>query len=160
MSTEPLFPRHLLSLVLLMTVAACAAMPSPPKASPDDPGQVTGGIETVQRILHPAGPTIRREWRQDQGSPVSRIQIANARSGQLLVGQTRLQRLPDGGWQITTGAGHVLRLATGSGAGSQAFAEGGRNWTLRVEKETLPILRPGVSTEGEPALDLLIEQSR
>jgi hypothetical protein len=147
-------PKSLLSMGLLFILSACTAPWASPSAPAVAPSPVVSGIETVQRILHPAGPTVRTEWRADERSAVSRIHIVNARSGQVLLGQTRLQRLNDGGWQISVGNAAPLRLNTPTGTNPQRFVDGGQNWEISVEQQHVPRVQPGVSTETEPALDL------
>jgi hypothetical protein len=149
----------LLPLSLLMGLAACAANPGavgPVPAAPQSAPQPVG-IETVQRTVHPSGPTVRREWRKDADAPVTRIQIANARSRHLLVGQARLQRLADGGWQVTPSEGTAVPLDTRPEAVAVAFFEAGQRWWLRVQQVRVPTVRPGIATEGEHALDLWME---
>ncbi len=151
-------PPSLLPLVLLLTLGACTATGAPSSGAAGGPVPGVGGIETVERTMHPAGPTVRTEWRAQALAPVSRIRMVNARSGQVLLGQTRLQRVGDGGWQISTGNAAPWRLNTQKSASPQTFVDGGQTWTLSVEQAHVPRVQPGLSTETEPALDLLLQR--
>lgn len=113
------------------------------------------GIETVTRTLHPAGPSVRHEWRLTATGPVQRIKLERARSGEWVLGQTRLMRDPNGVWAIVQADGQRRPLDT-SGV-PQTFNDSGKNWRVRVSAEEVPVHRPGIATEAEPSLNLSLE---
>lgn len=110
------------------------------------------GIATVTQAVHPAGPSVRREWRVTATGPVVRLELERARSGQWVIGQTRLIRNPDGAWSIVQADGQRQILDT-SGT-PQTFSDAGKNWRVRVTAEEVPVERPGIATETEPSLNL------
>jgi hypothetical protein len=137
--------------VALIPVVGCMSTHAESEAASASPA----GFETVTRTLHPAGPSVRHEWRFTANGPVQRIQLERARAGQIVLGQARLVRNPYGNWAIVQGDGQVRPLST-SGA-PQTFSDSGNLWEVRVSAEEIPVQRPGIATEAEPALNLTLE---
>jgi len=118
------------------------------------------GQETVQREFHPAGPTTIREWRVNSVEQPYRIAFERIRSGHLLVGKARLQRQYNGTWFVVLSSGTRVRLLGSKETKTKTlvtFAEDKRIWKVRVTNQELPVDRPGIATEAEPSLDMIIE---
>lgn len=141
----------LAALLLLSGANVLADASSPPQweRSP---------IETVTRDMHPAGPTIRHEWRPSANATPIRIEIEGARSGALLVGQIRLQHQVHGPWAmaVTTPAGEITQTIALSTRDPTHVKASGYRWKVEVLKETTVTPQPGIATEAEPSLDLRI----
>jgi hypothetical protein len=149
--------RHLVSSPSLLTMLlASLLLGASAHADIPPPKTVSEPIETVSRELHPAGPTIRKEWRHTAAASPYRIEFEGARSGQLLWEQTRLQRLPDGQWVVAFNrpaspprapvpldARHPTRLKVGNA-----------RWTIEILKESPIAPQAGIATEAEPSIDL------
>ena len=138
-------------LLASMTAGCAADNPQPSRA-------VTPSLETVVRYMHPAGPTTVRTWRSSADAPPYRIELQRARSGRLLIGQARLLNVPGGQWFIVNATGLKLPLPAETPSAALAFEESGQRWLVRVLKRDTPIATPGIATEGEASLDLLLER--
>lgn len=117
------------------------------------------GKETVTQELHPAGPTTRREWRGDQAEQPYRIQYDRIRSGQVLVGKARLIRGKNGAWYVESSNKKRLKLLGKSESMTttlKQFTEKKLVWRICVTGQEVPQVQPGVATESEPALDLVL----
>jgi hypothetical protein len=117
------------------------------------------GKETVTQTLHPAGPTTKREWRTDQAEQPYRIQYERIRSGQVLVGQAKLVQRKNGSWYVETSGKKRLMLVGKSERKTRTlktFTEEKHVWRICVINQEIPQVQPGVATESEPALDLVL----
>jgi hypothetical protein len=117
----------------------------------------------VTRELHPAGPTTRTERTKDHETEPYKIELIQARSGTRLLGQARLLRLPGGAWVVETTDGKQQDLPSVGKAPSQRVSlplENNLVWRVQLLHQYLPVIRPGIATEGEPALDLILERDR
>lgn len=117
----------------------------------------------VTRDLHPAGPTTRTEHTQNHETEPYKIELARARSGTRLVGKTRLLRSSGGIWVIETPDGRRQTLPSVSKIPAQSVSLPLENhvvWHVQLLRQYLPSVQPGVATEGEPALDLILERDR
>lgn len=117
------------------------------------------GKETVTQELHPAGPTTRREWRGDQAEQPYRIQYERIRSGQILVGQAKVVQRKNGSWYVETSSKKRVKLLGKSELKTRTlkkFTEKKQVWQICVTNQEIPQIQPGVATESEPALDLVL----
>lgn len=173
--------RPLLLLALLLTLTAgCVANPpavpvqGKPSSVPVVPNGPSGTMQaspstensstllpppdSVTRDLHPSGPTVVRTWGGSAQTPPDRIELTHARSGRRLVGQARLLRQAAGQWIVQNSAGIQQALRVDAPSSSVSFEESGQRWRVRVLKQSEPVTRPGIATEGEPNLDLVLER--
>lgn len=168
--------RPLLLALLLSLTAGCVAH-QPPAPVPGKPGGPTlpsgttqsgssTGIssaslpppDSVTRDLHPSGATVVRTWGGSAGAPPDRIELTHARSGRRLIGQARLLRQAAGQWVVQNSAGVQQALRVDAPSSSVSFEESGQRWRVRVLKQTEPVARPGIATEDEPNLELVLER--
>jgi hypothetical protein len=117
------------------------------------------GKETVTQELHPAGPTTRREWRGSQTEQPYRIQYERIRSGHVLVGQARLIHDKNGIWYVESSNKKRLKLLGKKERKTKTlkrFTEQKQVWRICVTQQDIPVIQPGVATESEPSLDLVL----
>lgn len=117
------------------------------------------GKETVTQELHPAGPSTRREWRGEQTEQPYRIQYERIRSGRVLVGQAKLIQGKNGVWYVESSNKKRLKLLGKSESKTttlKQFTEKKQVWRICVTGQEVPQIQPGVATESEPALDLVL----
>lgn len=181
MSSKPnrAHPPFLLALLLSLT-AGCVANPpaapvqGKPSSVPAVPSEPRGTTQTspsaetnstplpppdsVTRDLHPSGATVVRTWGGSAGAPPDRIELTHARSGRRLIGQARLLRQAAGQWVVQNSTGVQQALRVDAPSSSVSFEESGQRWRVRVLKQSEPVVRPGIATEGEPNLDLVLER--
>lgn len=167
--------RSLLLGLLLSLMAGCVANPPPPvqgkpggQVELNAPAQSSPSAASsnpslpppasVTRDLHPSGPTVVRTWRSSAEAQPDRIELTHARSGRRLVGQARLLRQSTGQWIIQTTAGEQLPVSGNVTPSTVIFEESDQRWRVRVLKQNEPVIRPGIATEGEPNLDLMLER--
>lgn len=136
--------------------ATNANAPSSPSA--DSSSASLPPPDSVTRDLHPSGPTVVRTWGGSAGTPPDRIELRHARSGRQLVGQARLQRQAAGQWFVQNSAGIQQTLRVDAPSSSVSFEESGQRWRVRVLKQSEPVAKPGIATEDEPNLDLVLER--
>ena len=99
-----------------------------------------------------------RTWRSSADTQPYRIEIQRARSGRLLIGQARLLNGPGGRWFIVSASGQKLPLPGNAQATAVTFEESGQRWKVRVLKQGIPVVTPGIAVEDEASLDLLLER--
>lgn len=117
----------------------------------------------VTRDLHPAGPTTRTEHTQNHETEPYKIELVRARSGTRLVGKTRLLRSSGGVWVVETPDGRQQALPSVRQTPTQSVSLALENnvvWHVQLLRQYLPGIQPGIATEGEPALDLILERDR
>ncbi|MDP1635874.1 MAG: hypothetical protein Q8L69_14485 [Gallionellaceae bacterium] len=117
------------------------------------------GKETVTQELHPAGPTTRREWRSSQAEQPHRIQYERIRSGHVLVGKARLVRDKNGIWYVESSCNKRIQLLGGNEEKTKTvktFTEERQVWKVCVTRQDIPLTQPGVATESEPSLELVL----
>lgn len=181
MSSKPNRALHPILLALLLSLTAgCVANPpaSPAQGNPSSVPAVPSGPsgttktgpsadssspslpppDSVTRDLHPSGPTVVRTWGGSAGTPPDRIELTHARSGRRLIGQARLLRQAAGQWFVQNSAGVQQALRVDAPASSVSFEESGQRWRVRVLKQSEPVAKPGIATEDEPNLDLVLER--
>jgi hypothetical protein len=116
-------------------------------------------LETVNQELSPAGPTKRHEWRLSADALPVRIAIDYLRAGSIVWGGARLVYGEKTGWVIVTSDKQSVPLQLPGGKPSNphcTFVEQGVRWHVSVVRQRFPVTRPGIATESEPALDLVI----
>ena len=121
------------------------------------PQDAVNDKETITQELHPAGLTIRREWRSSQAEHPYRIQYESIRSGHVLVGQARLFHDTSGIWYVESSNKKRLDLLGRNESKTKTlktFTEANQVWRIRVSRQEIPQTQPGVATESEPSLDL------
>jgi hypothetical protein len=153
--------RPLLLALLFSVTAGCVVNPPSPVQSGQGGGQNSAAMpppDTVTREFHPSGPTVVRTWRGSADAPPDRIELTHARSGRRLIGQARLLRQPGGPWFIETSTGDTLPLSGDAPSSTVTFEESAQRWRIRVLKQEEPVVTPGIATEGEPNLDLVLER--
>ncbi|EGI78600.1 hypothetical protein [Hylemonella gracilis] len=138
------------------TSATNASAPSGPSA--DSSSASLPPPDSVTRDLHPSGPTVVRTWGGSAGTPPDRIELTHARSGRRLIGQARLLRQAAGQWVVQNSAGFQQALRVDAPTSSVSFEESGQRWRVRVLKQSEPVAKPGIATEDEPNLDLVLER--
>ncbi|MFO6419737.1 hypothetical protein ACLBKS_06010 [Hylemonella sp. W303a] len=164
----------LLALLLSLTAGCVANPPAPVQGKPGEPATPNAAAQSspstassnsslpppdsVSRDLHPSGPTVVRTWGGSAQTPPDRIELTHARSGRRLVGQARLLRQGTGQWFIQTSAGEQLPVTGNVTPSTVIIEESGQRWRVRVLKQIEPVTKPGIATEDEPNLDLLLER--
>jgi hypothetical protein len=114
----------------------------------------------VTRDLHPAGPTTRTERSKGNETEPFQIELERARSGTWLL---RLLRLPGGAWVVDAADGkrHALPSVGEVPAKSVSIPmENKLVWRVQLLRQYLPVIQPGIATESEPSLDLILECDR
>lgn len=115
--------------------------------------------ETISKEISPAGPTTRRDWFKSNELLPTKIQYEYLRTGALIVGGARVFYVDGSGWKIITSDKREINLNISDlkhvRAGS-SFIEGHVRWYARVVGQHIPVEQPGLPTESEPALDLII----
>lgn len=117
----------------------------------------------VTRDLHPAGPTTRTERTKGNETEPFQIELERARSGTWLVGKARLLRLPGGAWVVDAADGkrHALPSVGEVPAKSVSIPMDNKLvWRVQLLRQYLPVIQPGIATESEPSLDLILERDR
>ena len=117
------------------------------------------GKETVTQELHPAGPTTRRELRSSQTEQPYRIQYERIRSGRVLVGFARLMHDKNGIWYVEPSNKKRLNLLGRDESKTKTlkkFTEEHQVWRVCVTRQETSQSQPGVATESEPSLDLVL----
>jgi hypothetical protein len=151
--------RQLLNCATLLLAALAAA--SPPMASAVAQDKVDTqrpqGIESVDRSMHPSGPSTKREWRLSPSSPAHWIEIDRLRAGPLLAGNaSSLIYMPSGLWMIRESTGSIKPFRKNAqGLLEQAFTHKNETWRIILLKEQLPGTGvAGIAQEDEPAVSV------
>lgn len=113
--------------------------------------------ETEEITFHPAGPTIRKEWRERGNLSLSRVEVTRIRSGQVIFGNVTLLYHPTSGWSLVNKSKNTILKITSRDISKKnplLFDVEGQKWSLTVTREEVPIARAGISTEAEYALDI------
>jgi hypothetical protein len=116
-------------------------------------------LEKTENIsFHPAGPTIRYEWRDKSSSVLYRVEIRKLRSGQFILDHVKLIHNPQYGWRLIDASNKtILKISSEdvSDKKNLLFQVENQKWNLTILNEEVPINRSGISTESEYALDII-----
>jgi len=123
---------------------------------------INGEQECTRTELHPAGPTIFKEWRRDHEDYPYLIEVLGARSGCVLMGSFSLKLLVDRSWILVMMNGNtmpLLKAIENVPRSIQVIQSNGYEWTVTVLSQDIPPIGIGYVTEDEPKLNLQIGRS-
>lgn len=119
------------------------------------------GIYLVEStILSPSGPILKKVWMGINTAQPIRIEYFRIPSGRPIVGRVRILLQPNGCWVVESSNGDavpLLCLKDRVGRKVVFVTDGGQRWEITaVSVHEVPSEQPGIATEAEPSIDLVI----
>ena len=127
------------------------------------PIQAKQGDLYISTLVHPAGPTIKREWLTQDGSLLYRLEFDDIKTGQIVLDKNRLIYSSKLGWQFTGFDGNLLLTITSKDIRTstpRSIKIGDHEWVFIVRGESIPKVIPGIATESENSLDITLIRIR
>ena len=117
-------------------------------------------IFSSEMLYHPAGPSIRNEWRSSSEGTIIQLEIKNAKSSQILVENLKLVYQNKVGWRIEDINGKVQLTINPKLINSENPIKLNINnqiWAITLSNEQLPMAIKGIATESEPRVDIFMK---
>lgn len=117
-------------------------------------------IFSSEMLYHPAGPSIRNEWRSSSEGTIIQLEIKNAKSSQILVEKLKLVYQNKVGWRIEDIDGNVKLKINPKSINSQKpikLSINNQIWAIALTNEEIPIPIQGIATESEPRVDIFMK---
>lgn len=144
------------SIVILLVYALTAASVTPQKSS--TPPEVGVLEELVQ--FRPSGRAVIRRWRDPLTREVLKIEMLGVVSGEPVFAGARLLRNHLGEWRLRFDDGSaclVYRKEENLDKPITCTDHRGHKWLIEVRGVSEPVAIPGVATEEEPKLTILLQ---
>lgn len=121
------------------------------------------GINYVETtILSPSGPIYKKEWFDTKTSQLIRMEYLRVTPGRTIVGRVRILLEPNGCWKVEGSQGDVETLLCLKDSVLRKpvyVTDGNHRWEVKaIRINEVPLEKPGVATESEPSIDLLINR--
>ena len=111
-------------------------------------------------LYHPAGPSIKSEWRSNNDGGIIQVEIKKAKSGQILLEKLKLVYQNKVGWRIEDINGNVKLKINSTSINSENplnLKINDQMWAITLSNEEIPKAIQGLATETEPRVDIFIK---